>query len=195
MTTDAQRIERREVPDPRRGQMRRAALGTTTISILALSLFSTAPRAVQVRDVAAPTTTTVSVGGRVMAADTGDPVRGAQIILLIAPNGGQENRYAVTDTDGRWQVTDLAPARYLIRASKTGYVTGYYGQRHPAQLEPAIEITAGARRTDLDIKLFRGGVIAGRIVDEFGDPVSNVSVGTARYQYLERRAETRRRRW
>jgi hypothetical protein len=60
-----------------------------------------------------------------------------------------------------------------------------YGQSSPSQTAKPVDLAANQVVTNVDFRLPRGGVIAGRIVDEFGDPVSNVQVMTLRTQFTQ----------
>ena len=133
---------------------------------------------------AAPTTGTAVMRGRVLAAD-GSALRRAQVNLTaVAEAGGPlPRRGATTDEQGRWEVTDLPPARYTVSASKGGYVTVQYGQRRPFEPGTQVNLADAEKLEKIDITLPKGAVIAGRITDEFGEPVSGVTVQAMRYTY------------
>src|SRR5215210_5061475 len=60
-----------------------------------------------------------SIRGRVVTADTGAPVRRAQVRI-----SGSEvlSKNAVTDNEGRYEFRDLPSGKYSVLASKPGYV-------------------------------------------------------------------------
>jgi hypothetical protein len=122
--------------------------------------------------------------GRVVAAD-GSPLRRAQVNLTaVAEAGGPlPRRGSTTDEQGRWEVTDLPAARYTVSASKGGYVTVQYGQRRPFEPGTQVNVADAEKVEKIDITLPKGAVIAGRITDEFGEPVSGVTVQAMRYTY------------
>ena len=64
-----------------------------------------------------------------------------------------------------------------MTASKLGYMTVAFGQRRASDRGDIVTVAAGATVEHIDIVLPRGGVIAGRITDENGDPVENTAVG------------------
>src|SRR5262245_40699782 len=80
----------------------------------------------------APTAATGNrrIRGRVVRADTGAPLRGAQVLLEGQP---PLIRRATTDDEGRYELTDLPAGRFVLQASQGGYVTLSYGQRRPLE--------------------------------------------------------------
>jgi hypothetical protein len=122
------------------------------------------------------------ISGRVVAADTGHPLRRAQIRLTATDVRG--NHTATTDNDGKYEFTDLAAARYRLQISKAGYVTLEYGQAHPFETGKPLDISDGQTLDKIDFSLPRGSVISGRLTDEFGDPIADASVQAMRYQFV-----------
>jgi hypothetical protein len=129
-----------------------------------------------------PATGSASLEGRVIASDSGAPIRQATVLLDRA--GLQWT--ATTDTDGHFAIGDLAAGRYTIRITKAGFVTWRFG-REPggsvSRVEP-FEIRDGQAFDRGDLRLPRGGVITGRVVDAFGDPVSEMDVHALRLRYF-----------
>ena len=126
-----------------------------------------------------PTATTGTIRGRVTSAN-GVPVRGAEV-RVRDPNG-RENRLATTDEEGRYQVDNLVPGEWSVSAAKGGFITQQYGQRGP--FSTAQPITLAARqRLDAHFVLRPGGAIAGRLFDEYGDPVAGARVQALRQRY------------
>lgn len=124
---------------------------------------------------------TGSISGRVSSADSGNPVRRAQV-RLTAPEI-RVNRIGTTDNDGKYEFTGLAAGRYRLQISKAGYVTLEYGQARPFESGKPLDLADGVSLNKIDFSLPRGSVIAGRITDEFGDPVADATVQAMRYQF------------
>lgn len=124
---------------------------------------------------------TARVGGRVFSAAQGSPLRRAQV--TIASQEAGVRRMTTTDADGRYEFAELPAGRYTVTAAKGGYVTLQAGQRRPFEPGTPIAVGAGQRIADLDLALPRGSVIAGRVTDEFGEPLAVVQVQARRYQY------------
>jgi len=132
------------------------------------------------RDVTERAVGTAVVRGVVQTADTGAPIRRAQV-RAVSP-GGRETRLVTTDAEGRFELRDLSAGRWELTASKGGYVTMRYGQRRPFEAGRPIELADGQIMQQVNFALPRGAVIAGRVLDEFGDPVAGARVQALRYQ-------------
>lgn len=130
---------------------------------------------------AAATTGTARIRGRVFAADTNAALRRAQVI--VAAPEQQVRRFVTTDADGRYDFGSLPAGRYTVTASKGGYVSLQYGQRRPFEPGRTLTLATGQELTQVDVTLPRGGVITGRITDEFAEPVTGAMVRAQRYQY------------
>ena len=136
-----------------------------------------------------------AITGLVVSADTGVPLRNARVTLngtagvIPAARGVPPptnttpqpptlaiSRMVATDAQGRFTFARLAQGRYSVAVSRDGYLQASYGQRRPnAGAFQAIELADGEQRV-ISISLSRGGVIAGTIVDEFGEPARNAQV-------------------
>jgi hypothetical protein len=93
-----------------------------------------------------------SIAGRVVAGDSGDPVPNARVTLTGA---SQDVAVHLTDADGHFTFSASSGPHRLV-VSKPGYARA--------------EVTMNRARAT-EISLHRGAVIAGRVVDEFGDAV------------------------
>src|SRR5436305_816925 len=63
---------------------------------------------------------TATLRGHVLAADTGLPLRKAQVRIMAGDI--RENRLATTDADGKFEFKDVRAGRYTIQVSKGSYV-------------------------------------------------------------------------
>lgn len=118
--------------------------------------------------------------GRITAADTGAIVRRAQV-RISGPD--IESRTAFTDAQGRYEFRELPAGRLSLSVSKSGFVTMQYGQSRPFQAGTPIDLKDGELMDKADIALPRGSAVSGRILDEFGEPVSDATVSALRLQY------------
>jgi protocatechuate 3,4-dioxygenase beta subunit len=122
-------------------------------------------------------TGTGQIRGRVVSADTGAPVRRAQVRI-----SGSEiaSKSALSDVEGRYEFRDLPAGRFNLTAQKPGYMTVQYGQTRPFESGKAIDLADRQTMDKAEIAMPRGSVISGRIVDEFGDPIADAVVSAMR---------------
>jgi protocatechuate 3,4-dioxygenase beta subunit len=128
-----------------------------------------------------PKTGTARLRGRITALDTGGPVRRAQV-RVSGPDIGSKT--AVTDAEGRYEFRDLPGGRFNVSATKSGFVSVQYGQLRPFESGKAIDLVDGQLMDKADIAMPRGGVISGRIVDEFGEPIADAFVNAMRSAWV-----------
>ena len=96
---------------------------------------------------------TATIRGHVVAADTGRPLRRAQVRINSADGKGPGvNRLATTDADGRYEFSGLAAGRYYLFANKSPYVQ--LSLRTTA-IGRSAEGFIGARRTDSGTRRLR----------------------------------------
>jgi hypothetical protein len=158
----------------------------------ALSVAAAAPADAQstpTRDSQAREKQTIArLSGRVVAADTGRPLRGA-IVHVVPTNARNPNErqglWITTDAEGRWALDELQPGSFTLNVEKGGYLTLHYGQTRPFEPGKTIALTAGQLFDNADVVLPRAGVISGKLVDEFGDPVTGALVRALRYKYQD----------
>jgi hypothetical protein len=115
-----------------------------------------------------PGTGTAVLAGRVVR--EGSPVARARV--AIDAGDGRVGRQTVSDDQGRFAFESLPPGRYLVTASKAGWVTTYYGSPRPGR-PPGVRVAvAVGARVAIDVPFVPGGVIAGKIVAEDGRPMA-----------------------
>jgi hypothetical protein len=150
-----------------------------TALLLLVAAQSQGPRRDAGTTVAKPAGTGV-IRGRVIAADTRVPIRRA----IVAIYGGTTSQAIYSDALGRYEVRNLAPGSYWVRAEPNWY----QGQFLPSVIPPSpsgdgpprFAVADGQIVEAGDLLLPRAGVIVGRVVDENGDPVGNIRVGALR---------------
>jgi uncharacterized protein (DUF2141 family) len=100
------------------------------------------------------------------------------VISSDEPNSAQN---VLTDDEGRYAFGGLRAGRYTVTASKNGYFEATYGQKAPQHAGTPIPLTAGQKLDRINIRLLKGGVIAGLVRDENGDPSPDTVVQAMRY--------------
>jgi protocatechuate 3,4-dioxygenase beta subunit len=128
-----------------------------------------------------PRTGNSRIAGRVVDATTGRPIRRAAV-RVTSPALGPP-RTTLTDANGSYEFTNLPAGPYQATASKTNYVQASYGQTRVQEVMRPFPLADKQSLERIDFALPRGGVIAGRVVDEFGEPVTDVQVAPMRNQY------------
>ena len=121
------------------------------------------------------------IKGRVVAVDNGQPVRRAEVRVSAAEL--RTARAALTDADGRYEIRDLAAGRYSIRVTRSPFLAWSYGQTQPDTPGTPVVVADSQTADHIDIRLFRGAVITGRITDDFGEAVPSARVTLMRPQF------------
>ena len=156
--------------------------------LLGLLLLGTAAMAqVPARDQPpAPRAGTGVIRGRVVRADTGEPLRRVQVHVAEWSSGdGSGPAATMTDAEGRYELTQLHAGRYQLKATRGGYVEVAYGQRRPFERGRPLELGEGAVLRNIDFALPPGGVVTGRVVDETGEAVASVPVSLQHRRYVD----------
>jgi len=167
--------------------MRSLFIGLIVLPITAMTVLSAQiappqpPPQPQSQTPAPPGTSTLR--GHVFAADTGQPLRKAQVRMIAGEI--RENRMATTSESGLYEFKDVRAGRYTISASKGSYVSVSYGQQRPTDAPKPLDILDHQTVERVDLMLPRGAIITGRVVDEFGEPASDIQVAMERYQVIQ----------
>ena len=139
------------------------------------------------RDQSAQATGTARIRGTVVASDDGRPLRRATV-RVVAPEL-REPRSTVTDLSGRYEIADLPAGRYTVTASRAGFVTINHGQTRPNEMGRPMALADGQTVERINFALPRGAAIIGRVVDEYGEPVSGVAVQPMQMRYQNGRLQ------
>ena len=129
-----------------------------------------------------PTTGTGVIEGIVTRAGTGDPIAGAQIILwssaspLNGFNGPSPIPPGTTGSDGRFSFKNMPAASYRIDVAANGYVRQEYGQMALNGTGKSVLLQEGQTLKDLSIALTPSSTVTGRILDDAGQPASDILV-------------------
>jgi len=158
--------------------MSRAALCAAALLTLPVTALPQPPA----RDNVAPGSGTASIRGRVVEVPSGRPLSKVEI-RAGSSTGSQAS--GLTDGEGRYELTGLPAGTYTVAATKTNYVRTAWGEQRAEGPGKRITLADGQRLDNISLSLRRAGVVTGKIVDEFGDPVTDVSVSAMRYQYVQ----------
>ena len=135
------------------------------------------------RDTAPAARNTGAITGRVTNLETGGPLR--RVRIQITSPALPSSRSVSTNSDGRYEIRDLPPGEYSLKAERGGYLTLAYGQRRPGEPGKPLELAEGQTAKAIDFALPRVGVISGRIIDETGEPIAHVSIWAMQFRYYQ----------
>jgi protocatechuate 3,4-dioxygenase beta subunit len=122
------------------------------------------------------------IAGTVITLAGGEPLRKARV-RLESQADRTRTISVVTDAGGRFELKALDPGGYFLQVSRVGYVTQSYGQRKPQDPGAILSLRPGQEIKDLVFRMMPSAVIAGRILDEDGEPLPSVSVSALREIY------------
>lgn len=152
-------------------------------AVLALAI-GIAPQQTPPRDLPAQAAGRAVIRGRVTAVATGQPLHRVRVTLNTS---NPSPPTTVTDTRGMFELTNVPPGKYSLTATRAGYLTMQYGQRRPREAGRTFDLKDGDILEGVDMTLYRGGVLSGRIADETGDPSPGVRVEAVELHYMRGR--------
>jgi protocatechuate 3,4-dioxygenase beta subunit len=116
----------------------------------------------------------------VVVDQSGKPLSGVHLRLVtgdFGSNNGVDAVYgAISDAAGRFSAEGMKPGLYLVIAERAGFIQTAAGTS-PMPLA-TLPLKPGQRVADYRITMTARALIAGRVMDEYGDPVAGVSVQT-----------------
>jgi hypothetical protein len=125
-----------------------------------------------------------TIRGKVVRASSGEPLR--RVLIEVTATDGARVRQVLSGVDGRYEVRDLPRGSYSVRASKSGFVAMYYGQRYPFQLARRA-ITVETATENIDLALTPAGALSGVVLDDGGEPLTGATVTAARLRVVNGR--------
>lgn len=136
----------------------------------------------QTRDAAAAKIRGTAVIAGTVISDDADPkpVRRVRVTCSSPDDVLTKGATAITDDAGRFVFAGLRAGRYTIAASKDAWVPTSYGAKRPLRPGSAIPLTEG-QKSEIVVKMLRGSVITGVVLDHANQPSANTVVNALRY--------------
>jgi len=116
-----------------------------------------------------------SVEGIVLNRTSGQPIAGVHVRLFLGIDiqNATQAYGAITDAAGRFSIATMQPGYYNVDLERTGFLQGL-GKNLMRGTE--IEIRPGEHLTGWKLEMSPLVMIAGRVVNQYGDPVPNVEI-------------------
>jgi hypothetical protein len=125
-----------------------------------------------------------SIAGMVVKLAASEPLRKVTVQLDSADDRTR-SIFTSTDAGGRFQLKRLDPGRYRLLVMRNGFVSQEYGQKTPGDPGSTLTLRPGQDIKDLLFRLIPSAVIAGRVIDEDGEPLPYTQVSALREFYSE----------
>jgi hypothetical protein len=124
------------------------------------------------------------VDGTVSNKLTGTPVKSAHVIYVrTGPEAGQQSPISSdTDAAGHFSL-QLGPGAYRLWVERNGYARQNYGALSPVGEGSSLTLAPGQQVHDVAFQVVPLGAIAGRVLDEDGEPIQGVGIQVLRFNY------------
>lgn len=135
---------------------------------------------------ARPSGPTATISGCVTERESGRPL---PRILVTAEGAPSVRLETLTDSDGRYQLTNIPSGEYTLSAAPEPHRSTYLPMRHgddrpvmylATSSRANLELKAGESRANVDFALWRALAIEGRVLDPWEQPMANVDVSVRR---------------
>lgn len=131
-----------------------------------------------------------TVEGSVTNAATGEFLKRVTIMLMPAQGGPNRSPYSSsTDATGQFSMANIAPGMYRLMAERNGFVRVEYGARAAGRTGSVLTIAPGQALKQVSLRMQPHAVIAGRVLDEDGEPLAYVQVQALAQRYLQGRRQ------
>lgn len=149
--------------------------------IALLSVLSMATEAAQVQT-AKPGDAVVS--GTVQKLADSQPIKGARV-QLVSLEDHTRSLTINTDIAGHFELRGVSAGRYRLRVSRDGFLMQEYGARRAGQAGATLTVRPAQTISDLVFRMTPSAVIAGRVINEDGEPLPWTRVTALREGYSD----------
>lgn len=130
-----------------------------------------------------PSSGPYAITGVVLSATTGAPLDRAGVTLSTPGARSAQLAATVSGEAGGFRFDGLAAGKYVLQASRRGYIAAAY-QQHEGGFSTAIVTGANLQSTGLRLQLNPDSSIGGVVTDDFGDPVAGAMIRLFRQQIV-----------
>jgi len=132
-----------------------------------------------------------TITGTVLDAVSQRPLKGADVRLRSLPTDSgtasvSRSGSTSTDADGRFVFNGVTPGRYVVLASRDGYVSN---RGDNFRLRGVLSVAPGQHVNAIVVRLLPDGAIAGHVINDAGKPLRDVSVLAMKSSYPHGRRE------
>ena len=146
------------------------------IAISALFLFPFNPTAAQTPNPPA------LLEGSVVNKISGAPVRHALVMCTRVPTDSASILSTETDADGHFSIS-VDAGSYRLWVERSGFAHQVYGSRTPKGAGTVLSVAAGQQVHEVNFRMAPLGAIAGRVLDEEGEPLQGAAVQVLRFSF------------
>jgi len=156
--------------------MSRCSYGTSSLSVIAALCIFQIPAFVrcQTNAISQPSVTEgYLIAGTVVSKSDGHPLDHAAVAVVDVKNR-KNLKVMITSADGRFLFQGLTAGKYSLEGRRQGYIGAAYDSHE--QYSTAIVTGADLDTEHLVLRLAPDGLIAGKVLDESGEPVRHAAV-------------------
>ncbi len=125
------------------------------------------------------------IEGTVTNKITSAPVKHAHVIHTKVASANGEATPPIssdTDSDGHFSIP-LEPGSYRLWVERAGFARQVYGSHSPQGDGSVLTVAAGEHVRDLNLSMVPFGAIAGRVLDEEGEPLEGAGIQVLKFSY------------
>ena len=131
-----------------------------------------------------------TVDGSVVNKMSGAPIKNAHVIYTRTSSDAGASSPVSTDTDVEGHFTlQLPPGTYRLWVERNGFARQVYGALSPTGEGTDLTLAPGQQLHQVAFRLVPLGAVAGRIVDEDGEPLQGVGIQALRFSYANGRRQ------
>lgn len=123
-----------------------------------------------------------NLSGMVVKLEGSEPLKNARVRLL-SQDDRTKIHSSVTDAGGRFELRGVEPGRYRLVVHRDGFVSQAYGQKNLDDPGAILVLRPKQEMRDLLFRMISSAVIAGRVINDDGEPLPWVQVSALREEY------------